>query len=230
MQGVAPDANAPASQPTSQPTSIAPDAKQVVDQMADAYSNLKSLDVSGKLSRDFDVNGDARKMDATFTAAYGAPNKFRHTMKDGDEELTWGSTGAKAYAFQKSANVFVTSDVDAGRVATPDLPEPLAKLMPSQNPSIQFAVAKDPGVEIVRDAAAVTKADDTTLDGKPYQTLNLNLNDKRQITLLVDPQTHLLRQMRTDVKPLLDGRGTAGVKRRYCDCGLHHGSGRRPGS
>lgn len=217
VQVVAPDANAPASQPstqpTSQPSSMAPDAKQLVDQMADAYSKLKSLDLSGKLSKDFDVNGDAQKVDATFTAAYGAPNKFRHTLKDGDEELTWGSTGVKVYAFQKSANVFVTSDVDAGRVATQDMPEPLAKFMPSQNPSIQFAVAKDPGAEIVRDASAVTRADDTMLDGKPYQTLNVNMNDKRQMTLLVDPQTHLLRQVRTDIKPLLDGQGTAGVKR-----------------
>lgn len=211
-QAAAPDANPPASQPATKPSAIAPEARELVDQMAEAYSKLKSLDLSGTLSKDFDVNGDAQKLNTTFTAAYGAPNKFRHTLKDGNEELTWGSTGAKAYAFQKSANVYITSDVDAGRVATEELPEPLAQLMPSQNPSIQFAVAKDPAAEIIRDAAAVTKADDTTLDGKPYQTLKVDLNDKRKTTLLVDPQTHLLREVRTDVKDMLEDKGTPGVK------------------
>ncbi len=209
---VAPDATAPATQPTSQPSSVAPEARQLIDQVADAYLKLKGLELSGTLSKDFDVNGDAQKLDTTFSAAYGAPNKFRHTLKDGDEELTWGSTGAKAYAFQKSANMFVTSDVDAGRVATADMPDPLAELMPGQNPSIQFAVAKDPAAEIVRDAAAVSKSDDTVVDGKPYQTLKMDFSDKRRTTLLVDPQTHLLRQVRTDLKPMLEEKGTPGVK------------------
>ncbi len=210
---VAPPATQPAA--TEKPAAtakVSADARQLLDQVNEAYGKLKSLGLAGTLSSDIEAAGQKQQQSTTFTASYQAPNKFRHTLKDEKDEMTWGSTGEKAYSYLKSRNIYTSSDAARERTATRELPQPLSDVIPTQNPSLQLAVAKDAVAELTTGATELSKGEDTKLGDNNYATLNVDMKDKRRLTLLVDPQSHLVRQARTDVKPLLESRGTPDVK------------------
>src|SRR5215471_583870 len=70
----------PATAPATAPT-ITPAAKALLDQVREAYAGLKSLDLAGALTVDFDLAGHQEKHNVNFTASFAAPNKFRHEME-----------------------------------------------------------------------------------------------------------------------------------------------------
>ena len=180
---------------------VAPDAAPVVEKVRDGYKALTSVSLAGTLTGDFDVDGRQQKNDASFTATFEAPNKFRHEAKD---DLLVGSTGEKAYAYRPESNLFVMADAPKQRVTARELPSPIGQLLDQQNPSLLLALAPDAGVQLVDGVVKVEKAADEKIGDTTYTALKLTASGGEQATVLVHPQTGLLRRVVIDLsKPML---------------------------
>jgi peroxiredoxin len=131
------------------------------------------------------------------------------------DDILVGSTGDKVYAYMDHHKLFAQADAPKENGGLEKFPEPLPQVMPMQNPSLMFAVVKSAAAELSGTFSDIRKADDTKLDGDAtaYPTLLLTLPNKMVVTMLFHPQTHLLRQSRTDLKPMLESRGTPAVNR-----------------
>ena len=204
----APDA-APAAAPLPAAT-VSPEAKQVIDQVDAAYANIKRLELAGTFSADLDAAGQQRKESKNFTATFAAPNKFRHVMQD---DILVGSTGDKAYAYMEERKLYTQADAPKEKAELQRMPEPIPQVIQMQNPALMLAMVKSAGGALTETFSQITKVEDTKLDGdKPFQTLKLTLPNAMVVTMLFHPDTHLLRQARTDMKPMLEQRGTPDVK------------------
>jgi len=75
-------------------------------------------------------------------------------------------------------------------------------------------VVKSAAEELSGTFTDIKKVPDTKLDGDQhaYPTLLMTLPNRMVVTMLFHPETHLLRQARTDIKPMLEERGTPDVK------------------
>ena len=186
-------------------TKISDDAKPLVDQINQAYSQLKSLEMSGTISAEFVIDGStAQKPSAHFSASYVAPNKFRHEIK---EDVLLGSTGQKVYSYKTDESAYTLSDAPKDRaIASKDLPQEVAALLELQNPSLMLALSKDPAAELTQNVAEISKIEDTRIGDASCPTIKLALSDKSTMTLAIDPQTHLIRRATEDL--------TAGLKER----------------
>ncbi|HWE03247.1 MAG TPA: TlpA disulfide reductase family protein [Tepidisphaeraceae bacterium] len=189
---------------------ISADAQKIVDDAADAYGKLKSLELVGTFTGDFEAAGQKQGGTTSFTSSFEAPNKFRHAAKD---EVIAGSTGENVFVYIQPKNIYLQVPASKEKVATKDLPKPLPRLMAMQNPSLMLAMAKDPGHELVEDATDVSKVDDTKISDVKLPTLKFTLKDKTSILLAFDPTTHLIRQTTADVKAQLESQGVPDVKK-----------------
>jgi hypothetical protein len=121
------------------PATVSPDARKLLTQISQAYSGLKSLSVAGKISSDFDIDGQKDSHQSDFNGIYDAGGKFRHELK-GDAIL--GNTGEKIYAFIVTDNSYITHDAPAA--ATLDSIDPqIAHVVRKQNPSLALALSGD---------------------------------------------------------------------------------------
>jgi thiol-disulfide isomerase/thioredoxin/outer membrane lipoprotein-sorting protein len=201
----------PSSQPASQPatqTSISPKAKSLLDAMAKAYTDAKSLTIEGKLSLDFDAGGEQKNVSSDFTASFVAPNQFRHEMKD---DALIVSTGEKVYAYLPAKNEYVAVEAPKERIAPKDLSEPITQLLVSQDPVLLMAISTDPKEQLTQGASNVAQAEDVKLGEKSFKALTFEKND-RGYRVLLDPSTHLVRQIRIDRKAEIQKRGVEDVK------------------
>ncbi|HWE96734.1 MAG TPA: TlpA disulfide reductase family protein [Tepidisphaeraceae bacterium] len=191
------------------PAQVSEDAQKVLTQINEAYGSLKTLDLAGKLSSNIEAAGEKHNDSGDFTASFAAPNKFRHALKD---DILCGSTGEKAFSYLKAKNMYSMADAAKDKVATKDLPRPLPQILEMQNPSLMLALAKDPSKELTENVVSVAKTDDTKVGDVSCPTLKLSLKNKLTVLLAVDPQTHLVRQSVTNIKPMLDQQGVPDVK------------------
>jgi peroxiredoxin len=200
-----------AAAPAPQAAVVTPEAKKLIEEVDAAYAALKRLELAGTFSADFDAAGQQRKESKTFTATFAAPNKFRHLMQD---DILVGSTGEKAYAYMESNKKFTQADAPKEKTAVASMPEPIPQVIQMQNPALVLAVAKSAASELTGTFSDIKKVDDTKLgdDGAAYPTLLMTLPNRMVVTMLFNPQTHLLRRAQTDVKPMLEQRGTPEVK------------------
>src|SRR5437016_13332731 len=100
----------PSSQPASQPTtqaSILPAVQSILDQVAGAYTDAKTLSFTGKISLDFDAGGEQKHESTDFTASFVGHNQFRHEVKD---DVLIVSTGHTVYAYLPATNEYVGVD------------------------------------------------------------------------------------------------------------------------
>lgn len=190
---------------------VTPEAKTVIDQVDAAYSGIQRLELAGTFSTDIDAPGQKTADSRTFTAAFAAPNKFRHAMQD---DMLVGSTGDKAYAYLAGRNLFQLFDAPHEKVELGQLPGPIPQILQMQNPALMLAMMKSAAAALSGTFTDIRKADDSKLagDAAAYPTLMLTLPNRMVVTMLFNPDTHLLRQSRTDIKPMLDERGTPDVK------------------
>lgn len=203
------EAAAPAAAP--QTAAITPEAKQVIDEVDAAYAKLQRLELAGTYSADIDVAGQKQKESKNFTATFAAPNRFRHLMQD---DILVGSTGEKVYAYIEAAKKYMQADAPKERAQLAQIPEPLSRVIPMQNPALMLAMVKSAAAELTGMFSDIKKVEDSKLSGdaSAYQTLQLTLPNRMVVTMLFHPETHLLRQSRTDIKPMLEERGTPDVK------------------
>lgn len=185
-------------------------AREILDQVRQAYTALENLEVTGTLSTDFEVAGRVEKTVKRFSGAFRAPDRFRHQVEN---EFVAGSTGEKSYVHNLKSNQYMVSAPATESAPLRNLPGNLVGLLQSQNPSLLTALARDPLAALAGDARSVDQTDDVKVDGKQYSALRLTMPQGRgEIVVLVDKETHLLRRVTVDMKPGLDRAGVAGVK------------------
>jgi len=195
-----------ASEPT-KPAEIAPDAAPLLEKLSTAYKNLKSLDLTGTLAGDFDVDGEKRAEKVEINAAFAAPNQFRHAIKD---ELLVGSTGDQLFVFEPRVKLYRTSDAKKDRVSLADMPAPFDQILLDQNLSLAMAMSNDPAGDLGKLYQKIAKAADISIDGKAHPALAFT-NDHETLTLALDPQTSLVRRASFDIAKVLKKRGAQDV-------------------
>ena len=200
----APQAEAPA---PAAPAQIDPGAAQLVSEMKSAYGQLTALEVAGKVSANFDISGQKRQQSPEFTGSFAAPNKFRHQSKEG---VLLGSTGEKVYVYSKDENVFLTTDAP-NKERFSNVPQPIGNMLFGENPSILMAILQDPTQLLA--GSSVKRAADVTVDAKAYPALHVSGRDTlEELTLLLDPSTHLLRRVTMDLTKQVEKRGAPDIK------------------
>jgi peroxiredoxin len=193
----------PATQPS---TNSANDVKQLLHRIDAAYAQLTAAEFDGRVTGHADVAGDQQDNNVTFTSTFRAPNYFRH---EATGDVLVGSTGDTAYVYQPSRNVYQSTDAPKDRAALSDYPRALVQVLQVQNPSLLLALTKSPSNELEELAGEMTRLPDTTLpDGTACPTLRFELPTHQVVTMLVDPATSLLRQVRFDWSKVLTQRGT----------------------
>ncbi len=195
-----------ATQPTTQ---ASPEARAVLDQVAAAYRDAKTLQLGGSFASDIDADGRQVKKTAKFTTSFEAPFKFNHNI---DEQMSVVSNGEKVYVYEKRANAFLAVDAPKDKAGEADFPGVLNKLL-EMHPALRLALAKDPGAVVARMFSKAEKVADTDLDGVAYPTLkNSDAEDARRATVLVDPKSHLIRKVTFDLGKYFESQGVPNVK------------------
>ena len=227
-------AEPPASKPSTQPAAgnptakISPEARKLLGEMKDAYAKLTSLELSGTTSFDSDISGKKDHQGDAFTAGFQAPNKFRHEMKG---NMIAGSTGEKMYVLSVEDNAYAQKDAPKERFASGEAPKVVWDVVTMQNPSLAMALARDAATQLIDNATAfalgaskelpaadiekgtdLKKIDDIKLGEKSYSALKL-VNSGGEFTFLVDPESHLLRQVTIDQTNFMKHIGQLDVKR-----------------
>jgi len=174
-------------QPTTKPDSTPPELMA----MATAYRNLKSLSLAGTIDLSADVDGQKIEHHDEFTAAFAAPMRFKHEVK---RDAVVSATGGKAYLYLPAYNTYSIEDGPNERGAYDDLSDDFHNLLMSQNPSLDLALVKSPVLEMLVPATSMTAAPDVQIDGRAFHAYTLIWPD-RDLTLVLDPATHLLRRV-----------------------------------
>jgi len=200
-----PPAAAPATQPAHEShAKVSSEARELLNAVDEAYGKLKSLDVAGSVSVILKIEDESdQSHSTTFTGAYLAPNKFRHEAKD---DVLLGATGVKMYTFRAAKNTYTQADQPKDRVSSTDWPKDIAGVLGSQNPTLLLALSKSASAELLDEVATADKAQDTHVGDASCPTLKLQLDDGSTMLAAFDPQTHLLKQTKTDVTSPLKKR------------------------
>jgi len=209
-------ASAPATAPATAPVEasipdnvkVTPEARKELEQMRDAYRKLTSLDLAGSISGHFDVAGKKDDPTKQFSAAFQAPNKFTHQRKD---EVLIGATGDKAYAYLPAHAIYVQKDQPKDKPTLQDMPKPMGDMVRDENPSLALALSGDAAAQLVNAASEVKKIEDSKVGDKSYSTLAMS-TEAGDFTVLLDPDTHLLRRMTVDQTKYLMSVGQPDVK------------------
>jgi peroxiredoxin len=195
----------PATQPSTQPASAA----SVLEDMDTAYAAITSVQFEGDIAGDFDVSGQKQKFVEHFTSSFSSPNKFRHKVEG---ELLLGSTGTTVYAFLDKRSEYQSFDAPKAKAGSKDWPEPIVGILSAQDPSLLLALCKSASAELKGLSRHITLEPGTLLDGVKYETLQLDVSDDHElITLLIDPNTHLLHSAEFDKRKPLEKAGALDV-------------------
>lgn len=194
---------------TTQPAKVSDEAQVVLNAMAEAYGKLPSLELTGTITLKVEAEKESIAREAQFTSAFLAPNLFRHEIKD---QPLVGSTGQTAYAYSKQSGAFVQAATPPGKVLWKDLPPDVQSILAAQNVSLALAISKDPAQQLTDTADQIQTGADQQIEGKPYRVLELSLKPDQRVTMLIDPQTHLVRREITDLTNPLRQRGRKDIK------------------
>jgi peroxiredoxin len=155
------------------------------------------------MSVNIDVDGRKSQQNSPFTSSFQAPNLFKH---DTPGDMVYGSTGEKGYFYLPAKHAYVWTDAPAARCRIDEIPGDLSGAVCNTDISIGLAISTDPGKEISDGAATVSKAPDVVLAGKAYPALLVTSSDA-DVTVAIDPETHLVRQFRVDLAKSARERG-----------------------
>ncbi len=214
-------AEEPATQPSTQPSAnaesvhraakpnISAEAQTQLDAITAAYSSVKTLGLDGTLDVQTDVGGQTNKNSSTFTSTYEAPIKFRHAMKD---DLVVGCTGDKSYVFVPDRKMYVQVDAPKTKADFIKTPSQASKAIEQQNPAMYLALSDNAGKALIEDATDVSTLNGEKIGDKAYPALAIKNKDS-DIVVLLEPETHLIRQIRIDLSKALIAQGAPMVKK-----------------
>lgn len=193
-------------------TQIAPEAQEILNQFGKAYGELENVELNGVIFANLKAMGGTNDVRHPFSSSFQAPNKFRHEIKD---QFAIGSTGERTYVFNKPANAYITNAAPQGRAGAQDLPRTVVELLQTQNPSLLFTLLTNPVEDLTNSFRSIAREPEITLDGKQYTVLGLvPRRGSQKLTMVIDPQTHLLRQLSVDLNPAaVSARATNEFKR-----------------
>jgi peroxiredoxin len=181
---------------------VSPDANKLLQQIADAYTHLHGLRLTGSMQLTGDIDGRQISQRGEFTAVFAGPARFRHHFND---DATIGGDGQKLSVYIPAENIYSTSSIPAGAHLS-DFPDPIQELLRTQDLSLALALSNDPKQELLAGATDVKLAPDVTIDGQACPALAIALATD-DLTVAVDPSTHLLRQVASDQSRGLRKRG-----------------------
>ena len=190
-------------------TQPSPDVTAILNKLDASYAGLHSAEFDGHVIGQFDIAGQQKSDDISFTSSFRAPNQFKHDAK-GDVLL--GSTGQTAYAFEPGRNVYISADAPKERGDLSDWPRAISGILQQQNPSLLMALTKGGG-GLKELGQEMTRLSDSKIGGRAYPTIQFDLPPEHQlVTLLIDSQTGLLRQAKFDLRKSMEARGATDVK------------------
>ncbi|HEV7299944.1 MAG TPA: TlpA disulfide reductase family protein [Tepidisphaeraceae bacterium] len=195
--------------PASSSATVSPEAQKVLDAMATSYGQLQAARFSGTVSLDADVSGQVQAHSSDFESSFAAPSLFRHEVKG---EVVAGNTGKEAFVYLPKRSVYVAKPTEGGKQSRDALPEAMTNLLSPQNPALLMAVSKEPVTALVEGYTTVDTAPDADLEGRPFTVLSMK-NDTEHASVYVDPETHQIRRVVTDLRPMLEKRGADAVKK-----------------
>lgn len=198
---------AAAGEPPAKETKISDAAKAVLEKVREGYAKLKTLEVAGVVSINLDAGPEKEQKKGAFTASYKAPTSFVHEMKD---DMLIVNNAEKAYLFKIDKKMYIDVEAPKERVEVGKLPDAIGSLLQQQNPSILFALVDNAAKGLSDGVDSVDRGEDVTADGTAFQSLVLK-SGGQVITVLVDPKTGLLRQMKIDLKEYLISRNVPNV-------------------
>jgi thiol-disulfide isomerase/thioredoxin len=187
---------------------VSPEARELLGQVREAYASLKSLAVSGSMEARFDIDGVQSSNRGDFSGLYASSGLFRSEMKTSsvsDSAATQpsvdtllGNTGEKIYFYLPERNRYLLVDEPAGKVDLTALGDDIADVLRNQNLSLALALSGDAATELSQAASTILRVEDQKIDGQPYPTISI-LNPRCDMTLSIDPQSHLLRRAVVDM-------------------------------
>jgi thiol-disulfide isomerase/thioredoxin len=197
--------------PTTNPT-ISPQARELINQMHDAYAALKSLSITGEAKSDFDIDGVKAANSAKLSGLYSSTGQFSSEMQAGPElDAIAGNTGDKLYVFFPSRNRYDIFDAPKPPVHLDSIGEDMSDLLCDQNLSLALALSADPAATLSRNANSIVRAKDVQIDGRACPAIAIS-GPQTDLTLVIDPTTHLLRRVVADESKLAIAEGAKVVK------------------
>jgi len=177
---------------SSSPPTIDPEAKAVLEQIANAEYNLSSYSstfVTTVRFGDYAINGHG-------TLCYARPNKaFAHTTRDSHEE-TIICDGAQRIEFTDGAKKYTTKSASGG------VENILAVMMrsgASAGTLVELVMQPQAAAEIVRPGMSLRRAPDEIIDGIPVDVIEFTRGqakgDRIRYTIAAGKQDHLLRRV-----------------------------------
>lgn len=177
--------------------------------MGAAYRGADAIELDGSATTNIDVGGEQKNSTTQFKSSFSAPNRFRHSA---DDSLVVGSTGEKVFVFNPATKEYLM-DASPRERGVAGLPALIPELLQAQNPSLLFALLGDPTGEFSSVFGKIAKAPDTRIDGQAHPTLTLTPGQGQgDVTIVLDPKTHLVKQFSIDLKPMFGQRGATDVK------------------
>ncbi len=210
-------AETPATNPATQPAepkskpakaNVTPEAQTELDAITKAYADLISLDLGGSLNFNADIDGKPQSESSAFKSAFEAPNRFKHEMKD---DLVVGSTGDKQYLFVPSKKMYIMSDAPKSKADFTKSPSRASAALGQQNPGLLFALSENASTALLTDATDVSKVADEKIGDQSFTAVAIKKPHNDQV-VLIDPATHLVRQIRVDIAKSLTAEGAPNVK------------------
>jgi thiol-disulfide isomerase/thioredoxin len=203
------------SAPATQPAVVAKPSTQpaaplpaLANEVRDAYAALTSLRADGKFTVQIDAGGEQVNDGGEFTSSFAAPARFRH---ESGKEVAIVGAADKTFVLDKASNEYLELAAVTARSSRDKLPAEVGDILEQQNPSLLLALTPDAAVALNGAATDMKAGSPVDLDGVSYPTLTFT-RDGAAFTVLVDPKTKLLRQVRIDAAPKLRSQGVPDVK------------------
>ncbi len=179
---------------------IQADARELLDKVRTAYEKAKTLRLAGLVSSHFEIGNSVVKTHLGFTSAFEAPNKFQHDTVD----MLIGSTGEQVFVLNKKTNNYLQQKVAAKEPLAKDLPATGLSVLHAQNPSLLAALLRSPFQRVLESAESIEKLDDAVIENKRYPQLVLRgIPGHGPISVLVNPENHLVRRVKVNLRPAL---------------------------
>src|SRR5258706_1283293 len=129
-------------------------------------------------------------------------------------DIIVGSTGEKLYAYRPARNDYKTADAPKDRVGSDKFPNPMRDVLQMQNVGLMCALVPDAGAFLAEGVKEVAKDSDATVAGTRCTVLAFK-GDKMDYRVMLDAQSHLVRQVVMDMKPSNEASGRNDVERAW---------------
>jgi peroxiredoxin len=180
------------------------DARALMEKVRKAYQDLRAVQLGGTVSTHIEIGATVVKTSLGFTSSYEAPNKFRHDTA----EMLIGSTGDQSFVFNKRSNNYMQQQVRSNQSLTEALPAAAITVLHTQNPSLLGAMLPNPLERVLQSVARVEKLDDAVVENQRYPQLVLRgAPGHGPISVLIDPETNLIRRATVDLREQIEHSG-----------------------